>query len=161
MLQALLESAGLTPDDLTIIEYPDFGQGAAVMQDAVDAATGFANNEPIQLELTGEKASVLRVDDITPLPGPGSSAARPPSSAKHDAIAAFMAATLRAMQEITDDPKVGLDAAIDRGPRARVGARYAGGDPRRHDRLLGGPDAGRPWAWCPRCLRVGRRRSTT
>ena len=27
MLQALLASAGLTPDDLTIVEYPDFGAG--------------------------------------------------------------------------------------------------------------------------------------
>ena len=54
MLQALLASADLTPDDLEIVEYPDFGQGAAVIADAVDAATGFANNEPVQLELTGE-----------------------------------------------------------------------------------------------------------
>ena len=30
MLQALLASADLTPEDLTIVEYPDFGQGAAV-----------------------------------------------------------------------------------------------------------------------------------
>ena len=30
MLQALLASVNLTPDDLTIVEYPDFGQGAAV-----------------------------------------------------------------------------------------------------------------------------------
>src|SRR4029079_12054407 len=30
MLQALLESAGLKPSDLTITEYPDFGQGVAV-----------------------------------------------------------------------------------------------------------------------------------
>ena len=30
MLQALLDSAGLTPDDVTIVEYPDFGQGVAV-----------------------------------------------------------------------------------------------------------------------------------
>ena len=71
MLQALLESAGLTPDDVTIVEYPDFGQGAAVEQGAVDAATGFANNEPVQLELDGETAVVLQIDDITPLPGPG------------------------------------------------------------------------------------------
>ena len=51
MLQALLKSAGLTPADLTITEYPDFGQGAAVAADAVQSATGFINNEPIQLEL--------------------------------------------------------------------------------------------------------------
>ena len=71
MLQALLDSVGLTPDDLEIVEYPDFGQGAAVAQGAVDAATGFANNEPVQLELTGTEAFVLHVDDVTPLPGPG------------------------------------------------------------------------------------------
>ena len=53
MLQALLGSANLTPDDVQIVEYPDFGQGAAVQQGAVDAATGFANNEPVQLELAG------------------------------------------------------------------------------------------------------------
>jgi NitT/TauT family transport system substrate-binding protein len=116
MLQALLGSAGLTPDDLTIVEYPDFGQGAAVMQDAVDAATGFANNEPIQLEMTGEKATVLRVDDITPLPGPGLISGVSTIEAKHDAIAAFIAATLRAMQEIKADPTAGLDAAITAVP---------------------------------------------
>ncbi|MBA2374106.1 MAG: ABC transporter substrate-binding protein, partial [Chloroflexi bacterium] len=59
MLQALLKSANLTPDDLTIVEYPDFGQGAAVGQGAVDAATGFANNEPVQLRLAGEQVTVL------------------------------------------------------------------------------------------------------
>jgi len=116
MLQALLGSAGLTPDDVTIVEYPDFGQGAAVMADAVDAATGFSNNEPIQLELTGEKATVLRVDDITPLPGPGLISGVGTIAAKHDALAAFTAATLRAMDEITKDPQVGLDAAIKAVP---------------------------------------------
>ena len=57
MLQALLQSANLTPDDVEIVEYPDFGQGAAVAQGAVDAATGFANNEPVQLERTGTGSS--------------------------------------------------------------------------------------------------------
>ena len=41
---------GLTPDDVEIVEYPDFGQATALQQGAVDAATGFANNEPVQLE---------------------------------------------------------------------------------------------------------------
>ncbi|HSL77408.1 MAG TPA: ABC transporter substrate-binding protein, partial [Candidatus Limnocylindrales bacterium] len=59
MLQALLKSASLTPDDLQVVEYPDFGQGAAVTQGAVDAATGFANNEPVQLRLTGEEVNIL------------------------------------------------------------------------------------------------------
>ena len=74
MLQALLASAGLTTDDVEIVEYPDFTQEAAVEQGAVDAATGFANNEPIQLELHGEKAGrPARSTTSRRCPGPGSS----------------------------------------------------------------------------------------
>jgi NitT/TauT family transport system substrate-binding protein len=116
MLQALLESAGLTPDDLEIVEYPDFGQGAAVIADAVDASTGFVNNEPVQLELTGEPASILRVDDIVPLPGNGLIAGVETIESKEAAIAAFIAVTLRAMEEIEADPQVGVDAAITAVP---------------------------------------------
>jgi NitT/TauT family transport system substrate-binding protein len=112
MLQGLLGSAGLTPDDVTIIEYPDFGQGAAVAQGAVDAATGFANNEPVQLELSGTKTFVLHVDDSTPLPGPGLIASTGTISSKKDAVAGFVRATLRAMKEIIADPKKGLDVSI-------------------------------------------------
>jgi NitT/TauT family transport system substrate-binding protein len=112
MLQALLGSAGLTPEDVEIVEYPDFTQRAAVEQGAVDAATGFANNEPVQLELAGEAVTILRIDDITPLPGPGLIAGTSTLESKRDAIDAFTAATLRAMTAITADPEVGLDAAI-------------------------------------------------
>ena len=122
MLQALLASAGLTIDDVTIVEYPEYNQRAAVEQGAVDAATGYANNEPVQLELGGSKAVILRIDDATPLPGPGLIAGTSTIEAKHDAIAAFVAATLQAMEEITADPKLGLDAAISAVPEL-AGAR--------------------------------------
>ena len=116
MLQALLQSVGLTPADLTITEYPDFGQGTAVAAGAVDAATGFINNEPVQLELTGEPVTVLQVDDITPLPGPGLISGVSTLQTKRDAVASFVAATLRAMREITETPENGLDAAIKAVP---------------------------------------------
>jgi NitT/TauT family transport system substrate-binding protein len=116
MLQALLKSANLTPDDLQIVEYPDFGQGAAVTQGAVDAATGFANNEPVQLRLTGEEVNILRVDEVTPLPGNGLIVGLDALDAKGDAIAAFVAATLRAMDDITKDPEKGLEAALTAVP---------------------------------------------
>ena len=112
MLQALLGSAALTPEDVTIVEYPDFGQGVAVGAGAVDAATGFANNEPVQLELGGEQATVLHVDRIVALPGPGLIAGTTTIETKEAAIRAFIAQTLRAMDAIAADPKVGLDAAI-------------------------------------------------
>jgi NitT/TauT family transport system substrate-binding protein len=116
MLQALLDSVGLTPDDLEIVEYPDFGQGAAVSQGAVDAATGFANNEPVQLELSGTPAFVLHIDDVTALPGPGLIVSTATAAAKHDAVAGFVRATLKAMDEIAADPAKGLGAAIKAVP---------------------------------------------
>ena len=112
MLQALLGSAGLTTDDVEVVEYPDYTQRAAVAQGVVDAATGFANNEPVQLQLDGDAAVVLHIDGITPLPGPGLIVGTGTLEAKHDAIAAFVAATLRAMAEIKANSSVGLDAAI-------------------------------------------------
>ena len=112
MLQALLASVDLTPDDLEIALYPDFGQSVALQQDAIDAATGFANNEPVQLELSGGTAVILRVDSVTPLPGPGLIAGNSTLAAKPDAVKAFVASTLRAMADIKADPTRGLDAAI-------------------------------------------------
>jgi NitT/TauT family transport system substrate-binding protein len=116
MLQALLASANLTTNDIEIVEYPDFTQEVAVELGAVDAATGFANNEPVVLELHGEKASILRIDSITPLPGPGLIAGTATLDEQHDAVAAFVAATLQAMVEIKANPTVGLDAAITAVP---------------------------------------------
>jgi len=116
MLQALLGSAGLTADDLTITLYPDFGQGVAVLTDQVDAATGFANNEPVQVALQGDEVTVLRVDDIVPLPGPGLIVGDATLETKRDALRAFVGATLRAMAEITADPQLGIDATFARVP---------------------------------------------
>jgi len=115
MLQALLGSAKLKPADVQIVEYPDFGQGVAVQAGAVDAATGFANNEPVQLELNGTKTVVLHVDQVIALPGPGliaGTAAIKDGQPKRAAVAAFVRATVRAMIEIAANPAKGLDASI-------------------------------------------------
>jgi NitT/TauT family transport system substrate-binding protein len=112
MLQALLKSAGLTTNDVTIVPYPDFGQATALQQGAVDAATGFANNEPIMLRQAGITLVVLTVDSIVPLPGPGLVTGTATLAAKKDALKAFTAATLRAMTEIAADPQKGLDATF-------------------------------------------------
>jgi NitT/TauT family transport system substrate-binding protein len=117
MLQALLASAGLTPDDTEIVLFPDFvGQRVALEQGVVDAATGFVNNEPVQMTFAGEEVVVLAVDEVTPLPGPGLVAGAPTLAAKRDALRSFVAATIRSMEEIRTDPERGLDAAITRVP---------------------------------------------
>jgi putative riboflavin transport system substrate-binding protein len=116
MLQALLASADLTPDDVEIDVYPDFGQGVAVAQGVVDAATGFANNEPVVLARSGTEVFVLHIDDVTALPGPGLIASTATIAAKRDAVAGFVRATLRAMKEIVTEPAKGLDATIHAVP---------------------------------------------
>ena len=115
-LQALLASAGLSPDDVDIVTYPDYGQGVAVASGQVDAATGFATNEPVQLGLEGLDVRVLRVADVAPLPGPGLVTGAVTLEQKGDALRAFTAATVRAMKDITADPQLGLDATFARIP---------------------------------------------
>jgi NitT/TauT family transport system substrate-binding protein len=116
MLQALLQSAGLSTSDVTVKEYPGFGQGVAVQQGLVDAATGFANNEPVQLAYGGVPASVIHVDPVVPLPGQGLIVADKVLAQKHDALKAFVAATLRAMQEVSADPGAGFRATAAARP---------------------------------------------
>jgi len=116
MLQALLASANLKTSDVTIVEYPDFGQGAAVAAGAIDAATGFANNEPVQLQLAGTKVNVLTIDQITPLPGPGLIVSTSTLTSKRAAVTGFVRATLKAMNEIAATPSVGVDASIKAVP---------------------------------------------
>jgi NitT/TauT family transport system substrate-binding protein len=116
MLQALLDSAGLDPQDLEIVEFPDFGQRVAVEEGVVEAATGFVNNEPVRMRLAGEQVTVLSVDDITPLPGPGLIVGERTLAEKRDALHGFVAATREAMELIIADPQRGLEAAIVRVP---------------------------------------------
>ncbi len=115
-LQALLSSAGLTPEDLDIVTYPDFGQGVAVSEGQVDAATGFVTNEPVQLRLLGHDVIELQAPDDAQLPGPGLVVGRDTLATKGEALRAFTAATVRAMESIMADPQLGLDATFARVP---------------------------------------------
>lgn len=116
MLQALLASEGLTPEDVEIVTYPDFGQAVAVAEGQVDAATGFINNEPVQLTLEGMAVEVLSAADGASLPGPGLVVGVETLENKTEALRAFTAATLRAMRDIAADPQLGLEATLERVP---------------------------------------------
>lgn len=112
MLQALLMSENMTTADIVERDYPDYGQGVALQQGQVDAATGFRNNEPVQLGLAGFETVQFTVDEIVPLPGPGLIVGTSTLASKRDALRAFVAATLRAMREIDESPEAGLEDAI-------------------------------------------------
>ena len=116
MLQALLASANLTVADIDVREYPDYGQAIAMRQGQVDAATAYRNNESVQLAGDGFATNTLTVDNITPLPGPGLIVGTSTMVDKKDAVRAFVAATLRAMDEIRTNPVLGLDDSIAQVP---------------------------------------------
>ena len=116
-LQALLAGVGMTTNDVDVVTFPDYGQLAALEKGVVDAATGFVNNEPVQLELAGTPVVVLALPADAQLPGNGLIVGQAAlDGPKADAIRSFVAATRRAMEEITADPQKGLDAAIARIP---------------------------------------------
>ncbi|CAN5793893.1 ABC transporter substrate-binding protein [soil metagenome] len=116
MLQALLGSAGLSVEDVEVVTYPEFGQAVAVAAGQVDAATGFLNNEPVQLARDGVPVNVLSIDEVAPLPGPGLAVGRDTLAARGPALRTFTEVTLRAMEEIMADPQLGLDATFARVP---------------------------------------------
>jgi NitT/TauT family transport system substrate-binding protein len=110
-LLALLDAGGLTAEDVTIREYPQFNQVQGLLNSDVDLITGFRNNEPLQLAARGMQVELLTVDEIAPLPGPGVIVGDELLSGDRELVAAFVNATARAQAAVIDDPEAGLAAA--------------------------------------------------
>jgi len=69
-LRALLNSAGLTEEDVTL-DSIGFNQVESLMAGQQDAVSIYANNEPIQLEKNGFPVDVIRVADYVQLASNG------------------------------------------------------------------------------------------
>jgi NitT/TauT family transport system substrate-binding protein len=110
-LVALLDAGGLTPDDVTIREYPQFNQSDGLANGDVELITGFRNNEPLRLETQGIETALLAVDDIAPLPGPGIIVGDELLGTDPDLVDAFVGATAAAQAAVIDDPELGFSAA--------------------------------------------------
>jgi putative riboflavin transport system substrate-binding protein len=115
-LLALLAAGGLTPDDVTIREYPQFNQVEGLLNGDVDLITGFRNNEPLRLAAAGVRTDLLTVDDVAPLPGPGVIVGDELLAADPALVRDFVAATVSAQQAIAEDPQLGLRAAVEAVP---------------------------------------------
>jgi NitT/TauT family transport system substrate-binding protein len=115
-LLALLRAGGLTEDDVTIREYPQFNQVQGLLNGDVDVITGFIANEPLRLEAQGFTAQLMTVDEFAPLPGPGLVAGDGLLGSDPQLVAAFAAAVLHAQQDIDADVDAGVEAAIAEVP---------------------------------------------
>ena len=110
-LSALLAAGGLTEDDVTIREYPQFNQVDGLSNGDVDLITGFVNNEPLRFEARGMDVGLLTVDDVAPLPGPGVITGDDLLASDPDLVRAFAEATAAAQAAVIDDPDLGFAAA--------------------------------------------------
>ena len=110
-LLALLDAGGLTPDDITIREYPQFNQVDGLSNGDVQLVTGFRNNEPLRLEARGIEVGLLTVDDIAPLPGPGVIVGDDLLAEDPELVRAFIDATAAAQAAVIADPDLGFAAA--------------------------------------------------
>jgi NitT/TauT family transport system substrate-binding protein len=110
-LSALLDAGGLTVDDVTIREYPQFNQVDGLSNGDVDLITGFVNNEPLRLEARGMDVGMLTVDDVAPLPGPGVITSDDLLASDPDLVRAFAQATAAAQAAVINDPDLGFAAA--------------------------------------------------
>ena len=110
-LLALLDADGLTANDVTIREYPQFNQVEGLLNGDVDLITGFRNNEPLQLEARGMEVELLTIDSIAPLPGPGVIVGEELLTEDRELVSAFVSAVARAQAAVIEDPEAGLAAA--------------------------------------------------
>lgn len=111
-LLALLDAGGLTEDDVTIREYPQFNQVEGLLNGDVDLITGFTANEPLRLEAQGFDVALMTVDDFAPLPGPGIVAGDELLTADPETVHGFASAVVAAQEQIAADPERGVEAAI-------------------------------------------------
>ncbi len=110
-LLALLDAGGLTEEDVTVREYPQFNQVDGLANGDVELITGFRNNEPLRLESMDIATGLLTVDDVAPLPGPGIIVGDELLEADPDLVRAFVEATAAAQAAVIDDPELGFAAA--------------------------------------------------
>jgi NitT/TauT family transport system substrate-binding protein len=115
-LLALLDAGGLTADDVTIREYPQFNQVEGLLNGEVELITGFRNNEPLRLAAAGIDTELLTIDQVAPLPGPGVIAGDELLATDRQLASSFAAAVVLAQQAIARDPDVGLQAALEAVP---------------------------------------------
>lgn len=110
-LLALLQSAGLTENDVTIREI-GFNQLQAVTQGSVPVAMGYSNNEPVRMQAAGEAVNVLDVGAAVPLVSNGLSVTEEYARTNADVISRFLAATTRGLQSAIDDPEDAFQQAL-------------------------------------------------
>jgi NitT/TauT family transport system substrate-binding protein len=103
-LLAALRAAGLTESDVHV-QVIGYTQVTSVAAGKVQAAVGYCNNEPLQLQRHGYKVTVLAVSDVANLVAPGLIVGKALLAHNPSAVRAFVQATLRGLADTIADPR--------------------------------------------------------
>lgn len=102
-LEALLFSAGLSNDDVTLTSI-GFTQVESVATDQVQAASVYAANEPVQLKAQGYEVNEIRVDDHVQLASNGLVTNEATIAAEPELVRAMVKAMLRGIADAIANP---------------------------------------------------------
>lgn len=114
-LLALLDSAGLTRDDISV-ESIGFTQASALLAGHVDAVMGYVNNEPIQIQAEGMPVRTFAVGEVSSLVANGLVVTDEYLDENSDTVRAMVEATLRGVQYAIDNPEETVEIAKDYVP---------------------------------------------
>lgn len=114
-LLALLDSAGLTRDDVTI-QSVGFTQVSALVTGQVDAIVGYANNEPIQLEKAGMEVRTFLVSDSLNLVSNGIVGINTWIDANEEATRGVVAGLLRGIEFVLANPEEAVEISKEYVP---------------------------------------------
>ncbi len=90
-----------------------FAQVAALTEGKVQVASGYGNNEPVQLDQQGIKVNVINVADFYPLASDGIVTSEAQIKDQTAIVHGFVRATLKGMQDVIANPDEGFQAALD------------------------------------------------
>jgi NitT/TauT family transport system substrate-binding protein len=111
-LLALLYANQIKESELNIQDI-GFAQVAALTEGKVQVASGYGNNEPVQLDQQGIKVNVINVADFYPLASDGIVTSEAQIKDQAVIVQGFVRATLKGAQDVIANPDQGFQAALD------------------------------------------------
>ena len=107
-LRALLHSAGLTEEDISL-DSIGFNQVESLIAQRQEAVVVYANNEPLQLNARGYPVNVIRVADHVDLASNGILTNESMLENDPDLVRGMLRATLRGLSDTIDDPAAAFE----------------------------------------------------
>jgi len=111
-LLAILYASKMQESDLNVQDI-GFAQVPALTEGKVQVASGYGNNEPVQLDQQGIKVNVIKVSDFYPLASDGIITSESLIKDQPEVVRGFVQATLKGMQDVIANPEAAFNTALE------------------------------------------------